>query len=246
MALFADTFTNHYEPRQGIAAVRFAERLGVQVQVPARVCCGRPQISKGLLSAARKQAEATVRALAPLARTGVPIVFCEPGCYSAVVDDHPLLVEGELQELAQGVSAACLTFEEWADGALEAKSRDSSEVDGTPVFARGPKRILLHAHCHQKALGGLLPALKLLGRVPGSDVIDADAGCCGMAGSFGYEKEHYGISRAVGERSLFPAIRESESDTVVVAPGFSCRQQIRHFTDARPVSAMELMEGLLK
>ena len=246
IALFADTFTNHYEPQQGIAAVKVAEKLGVRVEVPPRVCCGRPQISKGFLDAARKQAEATVRTLAPFAQAGVPIVFCEPGCYSAVRDDHPLLLEGELKKLAEEVSAACITFEEWAESALEARDRDGPEVGGGPDFAGGPERILLHAHCHQKALGGLGPAMKLLGRVPGSEVIEADAGCCGMAGSFGYEKEHYLISEAVGERRLFPAIRESGSDTAIAAPGFSCRQQIRHFTGAKPVSVMELMAELIR
>jgi FAD/FMN-containing dehydrogenase/Fe-S oxidoreductase len=245
IAIFADTFTNHYEPWQGIAAVRFAEKMGVRVEIPPRVCCGRPQISKGFLDAARKQAEETVRTLSPLAQAGVPIVFCEPGCYSAVRDDHPLLLGGEQKELAEEISAACLTFEEWAESTLEVKDRNGSKVGRLPDFSDGPQRILLHAHCHQKALGGLPPATRLLSRIPGSEVIDADAGCCGMAGSFGYEKEHYSISEAVGERKLFPAIRESRSDTVVVAPGFSCRQQIRHFTGARPVSAMELMERLV-
>jgi len=246
IALFADTFMNHYEPWQGIAAVGFAEKLGIRVEVPPRVCCGRPQISKGFLEAARRQAEATVRILAPLARAGIPIVFCEPGCYSAVRDDHPLLLEGKLKGLAEEVSAACRTFEEWAESALEARDLGNSEVGGEPDFAAGPERILLHAHCHQKALGGLGPAMKLLGRIPGSTVIDADAGCCGMAGSFGYEKEHYALSEAVGERKLFPAVRASGPDTAVVAPGFSCRQQIRHFTGVKPISSMELVEALVR
>ncbi|MCK5651443.1 MAG: hypothetical protein KAJ42_08710, partial [Gemmatimonadetes bacterium] len=89
-------------------------------------------------------------------------------------------------------------------------------------------------------------AMRLLGRIPGSKVMDADAGCCGMAGSFGYEREHYALSEAVGERKLLPAIRELGPDTAVVAPGFSCRQQIRHFTGVEPVSSMELMEGLIR
>jgi len=252
IAIFADTFTNHYEPRQGIAAVLFAEKLGIQVGVPPRVCCGRPQISKGFLDSARKQAEATVLTLAPLAKAGVPIVFCEPGCYSAVKDDHPHLLSGELRDWAQEVSAACLTFEEWAEGALTDLDRTSPGFGGRPEsgggahFTAGPQHILLHAHCHQKALGGLGSAMKLLSRIPGSEVMDADAGCCGMAGSFGYEKEHYSVSQTVGERKLFPAIRRSGPDTVMVAPGFSCRQQVRHFTGTRPVSVIELLEGLMR
>jgi FAD/FMN-containing dehydrogenase len=162
VALFADTFTNNYEPMHGIAAVRFAERLGIRVEVPPRVCCGRPKISKGILESARAQADATARVLGPVARAGVPIVFCEPGCFSAVRDDHPFLLRGESKELAEEVAAACLTFEEWAESVLSA--------EGPPHSRQGsPARF----------------------------------------------------------------------------PGFSCRQQIRHFTDAKPVSVMELMEDLV-
>ena len=247
VAIFADTFTNHYEPHQGIAAVRFAEKLGARVELPPRVCCGRPLISKGFLDKARVQAAATAQTLFPLAEAGVPIVFCEPGCYSAVQDDHPLLLDGKLKEMAQEVSAACLTFEEWAESAMAAASGSTPESNflHTPTVSPGPKRILLHGHCHQKALVGLDPASKLLSRIPGCEVVDADAACCGMAGSFGYEKEHYEISEAVG-RKLLSAIRSEGPDTLVVAPGFSCRQQLRHFTEAQPLSAMELMERLVR
>lgn len=239
VAIFADTFTNFYEPEHGIATVRIAEKLGLEVVVPQRVCCGRPLISKGFLDRARTQAAATAEALFPLARDSIPIVFCEPGCYSAVRDDHPLLLRGEMREKAEEVAAACLTFEEWAESALgSSQGRD-------PGIAGGPMNILLHGHCHQKALVGLGPATRLLSRIPGCQVVDADGGCCGMAGSFGYEREHYSISQAVGERKLLPAIRQESPDTAVVAPGFSCRQQIRHFTEAEPVSAMELLEPLL-
>src|SRR5439155_15472042 len=116
------------------------------------------------------------------------------------------------------IASACLTFEEWAHRALDSVS-----------LRPGPKRLLLHAHCHQKALVGTGPALRLLGRIPGCEVVDLDAGCCGMAGSFGYEREHYGVSRAVGERKLVPAVRAEPSTSVVIAPGFSCQHQIAHF-----------------
>jgi Fe-S oxidoreductase len=239
VAVFADTFTNYYEPQHGIATVRLAEKLGAQVVVPPRVCCGRPLTSKGFLDSARRQAAATARALSPLAEAGVPIVFCEPGCYSAVQDDHPLLLRGELKERAELVSAACLTVEEWTESAL------ASSNGGPPELEGGPKNILLHGHCHQKALVGIDPAVNLLSRIPGCRVVAVDSGCCGMAGSFGYEREHYPISKAVGERKLFPAIREREPGAAVVAGGFSCRQQIRHFTGIEAVSAMELIEPLV-
>ncbi len=239
VAIFADTFTNYYEPHHGVATVILAQKLGIDVVVPPRICCGRPLISKGFLNRARQQAEDVLAVLFPLAEAGVPIVFSEPGCYSAVRDDHPRLLRGELQARAELVSAACLTFEEWAETTL-------ASWDGvTPVLSSGPAKVLLHGHCHQKALVGTDPAVRLLRRIPGCEVIEADAGCCGMAGSFGYEREHYGISKSVGARKLFPTIREQEPGTMVVTPGFSCRQQISHFTGAQPVSVAELVEPLV-
>jgi len=240
VAVFADTFTNHYEPEHGIATVQLAEKLGLEVVVPPRVCCGRPLISKGFLDQAKEQAAATAKVLFPLAEAGVPIVFCEPGCYSAVRDDHSLLLRGELKEMAEAVSACCLTVEEWAESAMTA-----SNGKKVTMRAGGPSKILLHGHCHQKALVGMTPAVKLLSRIPGCEVSDADAGCCGMAGSFGYEREHYEVSKAVGERKLFPAIRKSGTGTTVVAPGFSCRQQIKHFTGVDAVSAVQVIEPLV-
>jgi Fe-S oxidoreductase len=238
VAFFVDTFTNYYEPRHGIAAVEFAYKLGLTPTVAPRACCGRPQISKGLLDRARVQAEATVEALFPLAQSGMPIVFCEPGCYSAVRDDHPMLLRGESRAKADLVSSACVTFEEWAESALAASPRATT-------IKSGPDEVILHGHCHQKALVGMDPILKLLSRIPGCEVVDADSGCCGMAGSFGYEQEHYHVSQAVGERKLFPTVRNSPPGTTVVASGFSCRQQLRHFTGVEAVSAAELMEGLV-
>ncbi len=240
VAVFADTFTNYYEPRHGIATVVVAEKLGARVTVPQRVCCGRPLISKGFLDRAREQAAATVTTLLPLAQAKVPIVFCEPGCYSAVRDDHPLLLRGELREQAERVANACVTFEEWADSALESPTGEAIDL------APGPERVLFHGHCHQKALVGIERAVQLLSRIPGCHVINPDAGCCGMAGSFGYEREHYSISQAVGEHRLFPAIRELDPNTTVVASGFSCRHQIRHFTNVSPVSPMEVLLGVVQ
>jgi Fe-S oxidoreductase len=112
-------------------------------------------------------------------------------------------------------------------------------------FRAGPKKILVQPHCHQRSLVGALPLLKLLRRIPGAEVIDVEAGCCGLAGSFGYEKEHYEISRLVGEQRLFPAIR-ANPDAVIVAPGFSCRLQIEHFTGRKAVHPAELLWSLVE
>ena len=244
VALFVDTFTNFHEPIHAIAAWRMAERLGARPIVANRVCCGRPLISKGLLTAARRQAEAVTQSLASLAWRGIPILFCEPSCYSAVRDDHPHLLQGKLRADAKTVAAACVTFEEWAATALASRLQQHGG-SSLPPLCGGPKRVLLHAHCHQKALVGTGPAVRLLSMIPGCEVTDLDAGCCGMAGSFGYEQEHYDLSRAVAERKLLPAIADKDPDTVVVATGFSCRHQIDNFTSSGAMSAATLIEPLL-
>jgi Fe-S oxidoreductase len=239
LALFADTFTNFHEPAVPIAAVELAAAAGWDVSLAPRVCCGRPLISKGFLDEARRHAERSVQALLPLVDRGLPIVFCEPGCYSAVRDDHPHLLRGSLQQDARRVAEACLTFEEWA-----------SSVGGflrnpPPISEKSAYTVLLHGHCHQKALVGMGPALGLFAQVPGCTVVDLDAGCCGMAGSFGYEREHYDISQAVGQRKLFPAVRAAGESAVVVASGFSCRHQLQHFTARTAIHPAVFLRALI-
>ncbi|HEX9797467.1 MAG TPA: FAD-linked oxidase C-terminal domain-containing protein [Anaerolineales bacterium] len=227
--LFIDTFNNFFEPEHLIAAAALIERQGGAVHVPPRICCGRPFISKGLLDQARSQALATMRTLLPLVEKGLPILFCEPSCYSAVRDDHPHLLRGADQRNAQRVADACLLIEEWVG-------------PRSPTFEPGPRRVLVHGHCHQKALVGVDPLVKLLQKIPGCRVEALDSGCCGLAGLFGYE--HYDISRAIGERRLFPAVRGLGEGDVMVSPGFSCRQQIHHFTGVVAHSPMSLLQSL--
>ena len=166
VALFADTFNNYYEPEQLTDAVKVLERCGAEVTVAPQVCCGRPLISKGFLDAAARQAAATTAALLPLAEAGTPILFCEPSCYSAVQDDHPRLLRGAEQEEARKVAAACQLVEEWAGPRM------------APTKA-GPSRVLVHGHCHQKALVGMQPLQRLLGTIPDCEVTVLDSGCCG-------------------------------------------------------------------
>ena len=243
VAIFADTFTNHYEPQHAMAAVQVAAALGFHVVVPPRVCCGRPLISKGFLDEAAQQAAATTQILAPLVDVGIPIVFCEPSCWSAIRDDHPNLLSGDAKQRAQAVASSCFTFEQWAGTAIDqwAKTQSSAEL-----LRQGPENILFHQHCHQRALDGSKSTKCLLSRIPGCTVTELDSGCCGMAGSFGYEREHYEVSHRIGERELLPAVRKRQSGTTVVAPGFSCRHQIRHFTGVDALSSMELLATLLR
>jgi Fe-S oxidoreductase len=202
-------------------------------------CCGRPLISNGLLDQAVANARHNVERLYEWARGGGRIIACEPSCILTMRDDYPALLKGELRSQAETVAQACQTFEEFLESILLPDS-------GAPLrWKPGPNKILVQAHCHQRSLVGTAPMLKLLRSIPGAEVIDLDAGCCGMAGSFGYETEHYEISRLVGEQRLLPAVRQAGPDTVVVAPGFSCRLQIRHFTGQQAYHPAELLRSCL-
>jgi FAD/FMN-containing dehydrogenase/Fe-S oxidoreductase len=232
--LFVDTFTNHYDPDIGLAALDVLAAAGVPAGLAPNGCCGRPQISKGLLDDARTLARANADRLYDSAAAGRPIVFCEPSCLSAVREDAPALLRGDARRKAQVVAGASVLFEEYVAGL----------ADALPLAA-GPSRVLLHGHCHQRSMGLVTPSRALLSRIPGATVVDAEAGCCGMAGSFGYGRDHYEVSRAIGERRLFPAVRGRDSHTVVVAAGTSCRHQIHDFTGAEAVHPAVLLQSLL-
>ncbi len=238
VVLFADTFNNFHDPHHLIAATRLIHRLGARPAVAPRVCCGRPLISKGFLDQAAQQANATTAALLPLVDNGQPIVFCEPSCYSAVRDDHPQLVDAGLRESAAKVAQGCLMFDEWAADALDQTATPFS-------FKSAPPKILVHGHCHQKALSGLNATSRLLSHIPESEVTILDSGCCGMAGSFGYEREHYAISQSIAAQRLLPAIAQLAPGQTVVAAGFSCRHQIAHFTPLTAESPMTLLDALM-
>jgi len=233
VTLFNDTFTNYYDPEIGIAAIEILESCKHRVQVVRPGCCGRPLISQGLLGVARDYAAKLVEGLVPIAERGEKILFCEPSCLSAVKEDIPSLLRGDQQKKADTVARASLLFEEFAAG-LE-----------LPLRA-GPQRILLHAHCHQKSMGLVQSSVALLARIPSVTVVDLDAGCCGMAGSFGYSKEHYDVSRAIAGRRLLPAINARRSGDVLVAPGTSCRHQVADFAGATALHPAVLVRGLLK
>jgi FAD/FMN-containing dehydrogenase/Fe-S oxidoreductase len=236
--LFNDTFTNYYNPEIGLAALDVMKAGGISAGVADNVCCGRPLISKGLLAAARERARENVVRLYETARRGSAIVFCEPSCLSAVREDAPSLLRGDEQRKARMIAGACLSFEEFLESQLQAGRMKMH-------FNETPSTILLHAHCHQKSMG-LLPVIKaLLARLPCTAVIDSQAGCCGMAGSFGYSRDHFDVSRQIGERRLFPAIRNAVSGTAVVAPGFSCRHQIKDFTSATALHTAVLLQSRL-
>ncbi len=238
VALFVDTFTNHFHPHVGVAAVDVLERTGYSVTLAPNICCGRPLISQGLLDEARERARENATRLHAIANAGHPLLFLEPSCLSAIREDAPDLLSGADREKARRVAASSHLFEEWLEHECRAGRAN------VPLRA-GPATVVVHGHCHQKSMGDLAPAKALLGRIPGATIVDPDAGCCGMAGSFGYMKGHFDVSRAIGERRLLPAARALGADAVLVASGTSCRQQIADFTGIRAHHAAELMQNLL-
>ncbi|HET9661260.1 MAG TPA: FAD-linked oxidase C-terminal domain-containing protein [Thermomicrobiales bacterium] len=227
---FHDTFATYNYPRIGMAAVELLEAAGFQVIIEERrACCGRPMLSKGLVAEARKSARRNVDLLAPHARLGIPIVGSEPSCILTLRDEYVDLLPGNAD--AQLVAKHAFMIDEFlakldADGELGINWQPGK---GDDVF--------FHGHCHQKALIGMEPSMAML-KSAGCTASESGAGCCGMAGSFGYEAEHYDVSRKIGEERLFPAINELNSRTTVSVAGVSCRQQIDHFTgrDARHIA----------
>jgi len=211
IVLLDDCLTSYCEPGVNRAAVEVLEAAGYEVHLAGLECCGRTWASKGFLTEAQTLARRNIELLLPWAQRGVPIVGCEPSCLLMLVDEYQDLVPGEDARTVAAHSALVDTH------LVQAK------ID-LPFRAK-PQDIVLHGHCHQKALVGVQDTQAALAMLPGAKVQLVDSGCCGMAGSFGYE--HYETSMAIGERVLFKAVRNAPTSTIV-APGFSCRHQIEH------------------
>ncbi len=237
VVLFNDTFTTYNEPHIGIAATEVLEAAGYEVILPGHKCCGRPMISKGLVKEARAAARHTVDRLAPYAALGLPIVGLEPSCLLSMRDEYLYLLPGD--DRAAAVAECAVLFEEFIASLLEAG-------DLALDFTGDARSVLLHGHCHQKALVGSRPSHRVLGLPRNYAVTEVDSGCCGMAGSFGYEAEHYDISLKMAERRLLPAVRATGEDTIVAAAGVSCRHQIRHGTGRTALHPAEVLHGALQ
>jgi FAD/FMN-containing dehydrogenase/Fe-S oxidoreductase len=232
--LLADSFTTFTEPAIGRAAVELLERAGWRVRLQSAGCCGRASLSKGLLDQARRMADAMVGRLAAEARRGTPIVGVEPSCLLTLRDEYLALLPGDPR--AEAVASQSRLV---ADLLVEAIDAGDLELRADSPLAG--RRIVFHGHCHEKAGVGTEASRALLERIPGAEVVELDAGCCGMAGSFGFEAEHYDMSRRVGELRLLPALRGEPAETVVAATGVSCRQQIGHFAGRRARHPVELV-----
>ncbi|HWE81625.1 MAG TPA: FAD-linked oxidase C-terminal domain-containing protein, partial [Gaiellaceae bacterium] len=216
--LWPDTFTNHFEPHVGIAAVDVLEAAGYRVTMPmGRLCCGRPLYDYGFLGLARRYLERVIAALRDEIREGVPVIGLEPSCVAVFRDELGKMLPND--EDAKRLAGQTFHLAEFL----------GNEEYTPPSLGN---HVLLHGHCHGRATGGFEPEKKLL-EAMGSTVDTPDTGCCGMAGAWGYERAHFDVSRDCAERVLLPAVRDAAPATVLVASGFSCRSQISQLGPGR-------------
>jgi Fe-S oxidoreductase len=228
VVLFHDTFIDFNYPEIGKATTTLLEAAGYQVELAERQCCGRPMISKGLPEQARANAAFNVGKLEQFVNAGYSIVGCEPSCILTFRDEYPDLLKGHGVD---AVAKASFLLEEFI-------VREKKEGRWKLEFKKQSAKALIHGHCHEKALIGSRYLKETVALA--YNVEEIDSGCCGMAGSFGFEKEHYDISMAIGQRRLFPAV-EKQPDAIVVAPGVSCRQQMEHATGRKALHPAEAL-----
>jgi Fe-S oxidoreductase len=239
VVFLADSFTSYTEPEIGRAAIELLELAGWDVQLAGDVCCGRALISKGLLDAARERHAGLLARLAPAALQGVPIAGCEPSCVFTLRDELPELARGDAGAVA--VARQVRMVDE-----LLAQAIDDGDLVVDPEAAAAGRPILFHGHCHQKAAGATAGSIALLQRIPRVTVDVLDAGCCGMAGSFGFEREHYDLSLQIGGMRLFPACAAAPADALIAATGVSCRQQIAQGTARLAVHPVTLLRDSVR
>lgn len=243
--LFLDEFTKHQEAELAETFIKLLEQLGYQVLIPKHVESGRAAISKGCLELAKQYAVKNVILLKDIISSDVPLIGIEPSCILSFRDEYPDLVPADMRDDAKRLAANCLLYDEFM-----MREFDTGRI-GSDFFKEDVCEIWLHGHCHQKALVGVEKTASMLRKLKGAKVNVIPSGCCGMAGSFGYEKEHYKASLAIGEMVLFPAVRKAmqnsgETPTLVAAPGTSCRQQILDGTGVKAVHPIIIMYNWLK
>jgi FAD/FMN-containing dehydrogenase/Fe-S oxidoreductase len=230
VVLLADTFNNFFTPEVAIAATEVLEAAGFAVVVAQRdLCCGRPLYDAGMFDRARWRLRQVMEPLSPYVERGAAVVGLEPSCLLTFRDELPSLFPTDHRAAALAERAMLLG---------EFLAREAPDFKPHPIS----RRALVHGHCHQRSLAGMQSEMAALGRVEGLSAQELDSGCCGMAGAFGYGAERFELSRAIGERVLLPAVRASEPETLVVADGFACREQIRHFCPGRrPLHLAQLL-----
>jgi FAD/FMN-containing dehydrogenase/Fe-S oxidoreductase len=222
--LFCDEFTNYNDVPIGQKTIKLLERLGYRVIIPKHLESARTWLSKGLIRKAKEIANENVRKLAPLISEHTPLIGIEPSAILSFRDEYIDLAEGELKDSARNLSKHCLMLDEFIAREFDAERITSDQ------FVHKEQLIKLHGHCFQKSLASVVPTVRALQIPKGYKVHMIPAGCCGMAGSFGYEKEHYELSMQVGELVLFPTVRQQPAAVIIAAPGTSCRHQIHDGT----------------
>ena len=237
---FCDEFTNFNDTDIGIKAIELLTRLGYQVEMIDHAESGRAHFSKGLLLEAQKMARRNVAIFKDIIEEEVPLIGIEPSAILGFRDEYPKLVEEKDIEAAKALGKNALLIDEFLAREIE---RGNITADS---FTKEAKNIKLHGHCHQKSLSSVDPSAWIVSLPENYTVEIIQSGCCGMAGSFGYEKEHYEISMAIGEQTLFPAVRAAKEDTIIAAPGTSCRHQIADGTGRKALHPVEVLwEALL-
>lgn len=232
VVLFADTYLNYHETQIGISAYKLLTECGYDVLLANVGCCQRPKISHGFLRDAKREGAKTLEGLKHFLDQGLKVVVCEPSCASALNDDFPDMIKDK--SLAEQLKTGVMMIDVFLASELEQGSLDVQ-------FEPTSKSVSIHGHCHQKALYGT-NTMKVLLKSSGHQVNEIPSGCCGMAGSFGYEKEHYELSKKIGSEILFPAIDKLKNNEDLVACGFSCRHQIAHFTNVKPKHFVEAIK----
>ncbi len=237
--LFNDEFTRYNDTDIGIKAIRLLTRLGYEVVIPDHLESARTFLSKGLVKKAKQLAIENVNSLKDVISKESPLIGIEPSAILSFRDEYPELVGDELKPAAETLGKNCLMIDEFIEREIKAGKIKKEQ------FTKEKKHIKLHGHCHQKALASTAPTLSLLGFPENYTVEEIPSGCCGMAGSFGYEKEHYELSMKVGELVLFPAVREAGSEILIAAPGTSCRHQIKDGTNRTALHPVEVFYDAL-
>lgn len=233
--LFCDEFTDLNDTQVGITAVKLLDRLGYEVKILPSFESGRAQISKGFLRSAKKLAEKNVALFKDLVSAETPLVGIEPSAISVFKDEYPDLVSAEQRESAKRLAQNSLMFEEFICREIDAERISSA------TFTQASRKVLVHGHCHQKSLSDAGLIARALSLPKNFQVETIPSSCCGMAGSFGYEKEHYEVSMKIGNLTLFPAVRKAGENAVIAASGTSCRHQIADGTGVRARHTAEIL-----
>ena len=233
--LFCDEFTNYNDTEIGIKAIQLLEKLGYEVIIPEHIESGRAWLSKGLIRKGKEIANKNIALLHSIITAETPLIGIEPSAILTFRDEYPDLASDELLEKAKALSQHVLLIDEFIASEIE-KGNISKEQ-----FTKEKRNVKLHGHCQQKALSSVAPSVKLLSLPENYTVETIPSGCCGMAGSFGYEKEHYDLSMKIGELVLFPTVRMQTDETIIAAPGTSCRHQIKDGTGRKALHPVEVL-----